>query len=87
MQKITSKHFTVSAPGESPNADGIHIGRSDWVNVINTEIKTGDDCVSIGDGSKNLVINGVTCGIGHGMVLVLVVSNCLKMKNPLMELL
>ncbi|XP_040952741.1 polygalacturonase [Gossypium hirsutum] len=67
MQKITFKHFTVSAPGESPNTDGIHIGRSDWVNVLNTEIKTGDDCVSIGDGSKNLVINGVTCGPGHGI--------------------
>ncbi|KAB2073608.1 hypothetical protein ES319_A07G094800v1 [Gossypium barbadense] len=66
-KNITFEHFIVSAPGESPNTDGIHIGRSDGVNVLNTEIKTGDDCVSIGDGSKNLVINGVTCGPGHGI--------------------
>ncbi|KAK5818145.1 hypothetical protein PVK06_023078 [Gossypium arboreum] len=66
-KNITFEHLIVSAPGESPNTDGIHIGRSDGVNALNTEIKTGDDCVSIGDGSKNLVINGVTCGPGHGI--------------------
>ncbi|MBA0755404.1 hypothetical protein Gogos_021200, partial [Gossypium gossypioides] len=66
-KNITFGHFTVSAPGESPNTDGIHIGRSDEVNVLNTEIKIGDDCVLMGDGSKNFVINGVTCGPGHGI--------------------
>ncbi|KAK8366910.1 hypothetical protein V6Z12_A02G149400 [Gossypium hirsutum] len=66
-KNITFEHFTVSAPDESPNTDGIHLGRSDGVNVLNSEIKTGDDCVSIGDGSKNLVINGVTCGPRHGI--------------------
>ncbi|TYH79539.1 hypothetical protein ES332_D03G071500v1 [Gossypium tomentosum] len=66
-KNITFKHFTVFAPGESPNTDGIHIGRLDRVNVLNTKIKTCDDCVSIRDGSKNLVINGVTCRLGHGI--------------------
>ncbi|KAK8287997.1 hypothetical protein V6Z12_D07G095900 [Gossypium hirsutum] len=55
-KNITFKHLTVSAPGESPNTDGIHIRRSDEVNVLNTEIKTGDDCVSIEDE----LVDGVT---------------------------
>ncbi|KAK8366558.1 hypothetical protein V6Z11_A02G126900 [Gossypium hirsutum] len=66
-KNITFEHFTLSAPDESPNTDGIHIGRLDGVNVLNSEIKTDDNCVPIGDGSKNLVINGVTCGLGHGI--------------------
>ncbi|KAK5842810.1 hypothetical protein PVK06_005206 [Gossypium arboreum] len=70
-KNIIFERFTVSAPDESPNTDGIHIGRSDGVNVLNLEIKTGDDCVSIADGSKNLVINGVTCGPRHEVVKII----------------
>ncbi|XVE72505.1 hypothetical protein DITRI_Ditri11bG0044700 [Diplodiscus trichospermus] len=66
-KNITFQHFTVSNPENSINTDGIHIGRSDGVNVIDSDVKTGDDCVSIGDGSKNVVVQGVTCGPGHGI--------------------
>lgn len=66
-KNITFQHVTVTAPGDSPNTDGIHIGRSNLVKIIDTTIQTGDDCVSIGDGSQQININGVNCGPGHGI--------------------
>ncbi|KAE8715034.1 Polygalacturonase [Hibiscus syriacus] len=37
------------------------------INIIKCSIKTGDDCISIGPGTKNLWIEQVTCGPGHGI--------------------
>ncbi|KAK4276404.1 hypothetical protein QN277_019352 [Acacia crassicarpa] len=59
--------FNIIAPEDSPNTDGIHIGRSTGVTVANTNIATGDDCVSLGDGNKNITVVNVHCGPGHGI--------------------
>ncbi|XP_054782943.1 polygalacturonase-like [Prosopis cineraria] len=64
---VTIDAFTVSAPAESINTDGLHISRSTNVSVINSKIETGDDCVSLGDGDRQITVRNVYCGPGHGI--------------------
>lgn len=66
-QNVKLQGITISAPGNSPNTDGIHIEFSTGVTVLSSRIATGDDCVSIGPGSSNLWIQSITCGPGHGV--------------------
>ncbi|CAN6216334.1 unnamed protein product [Urochloa humidicola] len=64
---VVIKDVTVTAPGDSPNTDGIHMGDSSGISIVNTAIGVGDDCISIGPGSTKINITGVTCGPGHGI--------------------
>ncbi|KAJ4842387.1 hypothetical protein Tsubulata_000929, partial [Turnera subulata] len=57
----------LTAPEESPNTDGIKIGGSEQVRIWGSKIGTGDDCVAIVAGSKNINISDVHCGPGHGI--------------------
>ncbi|KAF8409885.1 hypothetical protein HHK36_002403 [Tetracentron sinense] len=57
----------ISAPGNSPNTDGIHVERSTDVYISQSVIGTGDDCISIGQGNSHITVTGVTCGPGHGI--------------------
>ena len=47
--------------------DGNHIGRSSGINITDSTIETGDDCVSIGNGSEQINIQSITCGPEHGI--------------------
>lgn len=60
-------NVVVSAPGDSPNTDGIHLTSSKNVVIENTKIGTGDDCVSIVSGCSNIKMKGIYCGPGHGI--------------------
>ncbi|XP_072977000.1 polygalacturonase QRT2-like [Typha angustifolia] len=65
--RVRVSSLNITANATSPNTDGIHIQASQNVVVFNTTIATGDDCISIGDRSSNLLVKNCTCGPGHGM--------------------
>ncbi|XP_076924645.1 putative polygalacturonase At3g15720 [Bidens hawaiensis] len=60
-------NLRVLAPWNSPNTDGIDIAYSSQVNIHDSNIQTGDDCVAINGGIYDLNVTGVFCGPGHGI--------------------
>ncbi|KAF8656424.1 hypothetical protein HU200_060695 [Digitaria exilis] len=66
---VNVRGLTITAPGTSPNTDGIHIGDSQNVMITRSNIGTGDDCVSISSGSRFVTVDGIGCGPGHGVSL------------------
>ncbi|KAL2507465.1 Polygalacturonase QRT2 [Forsythia ovata] len=64
---VNASYLNVTAPGTSPNTDGIHITKTQNIEITTSEIKTGDDCISIVNGSKNIRITNIVCGPGHGI--------------------
>ncbi|XP_062209169.1 polygalacturonase-like [Phragmites australis] len=63
---LVSKLF-ITAPGWSPNTDGIHVSNSKEVSIIECIISTGDDCIAIVTGSMFVRATGIFCGPGHGI--------------------
>ncbi|XP_017239412.1 exopolygalacturonase [Daucus carota subsp. sativus] len=64
---VTFEHLNITAPSDSPNTDGISMAKSSNIQVVDSYIGTGDDCVAIGQGSTDINISGVNCGPGHGI--------------------
>ncbi|KAK1390885.1 polygalacturonase-like [Heracleum sosnowskyi] len=64
---VMVQNVRLNAPDQSPNTDGIHVQTSTGVTITGTTIKTGDDCVSIGPGTRNLWMERIQCGPGHGV--------------------
>ena len=55
----------VATARKNSNIDGIHIQLSSSVTILNSKIKTSDDCISIGPSNTNLWIENIACGLGH----------------------
>ncbi|CAN0864686.1 unnamed protein product [Linum grandiflorum] len=64
---VRASHLVVNAPWNSPNTDGIHVTHTRNIHITKSLIKTGDDCISIVSGSKNVKVTDITCGPGHGI--------------------
>ncbi|PON40757.1 hypothetical protein TorRG33x02_339830, partial [Trema orientale] len=64
---VKADNLIVTAPKDSPNTDGIHIAGTQNIQLMNCVIKTGDDCISIINGSTNVRATDINCGPGHGI--------------------
>ncbi|GMY34002.1 probable polygalacturonase At1g80170 isoform X2 [Fagus crenata] len=65
--RVVVSRLKVIAPARSPNTDGIHISASKGVEVRDSIIRTGDDCISIVSNSSRIRIINIICGPGHGI--------------------
>ncbi|KAM0879046.1 hypothetical protein ACQ4PT_034501 [Festuca glaucescens] len=65
--QVNVYNVSVTAPGDSPNTDGISMSISDHVYISSCSIQSGDDCVSILSGTTDVNITDNTCGPGHGI--------------------
>ncbi|KAF3442558.1 hypothetical protein FNV43_RR16474 [Rhamnella rubrinervis] len=64
---VQAYNLFVTAPETSPNTDGIHVTNTQNIQISNSVIGTGDDCISIVSGSQNVKATDITCGPGHGI--------------------
>ncbi|XP_058075587.1 polygalacturonase-like [Magnolia sinica] len=64
---VLAFNLMVTAPETSPNTDGIHITKTQNIQIMNSVIRTGDDCISIESESHVVKVMNITCGPGHGI--------------------
>ncbi|KAI3840974.1 hypothetical protein MKW92_049066 [Papaver armeniacum] len=60
-------NIKINAPIEAPNTDGIHTMNVKNVVIADSQFRSGDDCVSIGQGSSFVYVRNCHCGPGHGV--------------------
>ncbi|XP_076959691.1 putative polygalacturonase At3g15720 [Bidens hawaiensis] len=60
-------NLRILAPRDSKNTDGIDLSASSQINIHDSNIETGDDCVAINGGMYDVNVTRVNCGPGHGI--------------------
>ncbi|GAA0161610.1 hypothetical protein LIER_17885 [Lithospermum erythrorhizon] len=66
-KNVTFTKVTIDSPDLSPNTDGIKMGVSSDISILDSTLKSGDDCVAILSGTERLTVVNTNCGPGHGM--------------------
>ncbi|KAK4761305.1 hypothetical protein SAY87_006198 [Trapa incisa] len=64
---VLMRNVTAIAPKWSLNTDGIHIQGSTRVTISGATLETGDDCISIGPGTRDTFMTNINGGPGHGI--------------------
>ncbi|XP_009379633.2 polygalacturonase [Pyrus x bretschneideri] len=64
---VEVSNLSITAPEKSPNTDGIHVTDTQNILITSCVTATGDDCLSIVNGSKLVQASNITCGPGHGI--------------------
>uniref|UniRef100_A0A6N2LYN2 Polygalacturonase n=1 Tax=Salix viminalis TaxID=40686 RepID=A0A6N2LYN2_SALVM len=64
---VLVRNVRAIAPDLSPNTDGIHVQVSTGVTITGSTLQTGDDCISIGPRTRNMLMSNIKCGPGHGI--------------------
>ncbi|QCD78830.1 polygalacturonase [Vigna unguiculata] len=67
-EKVKVSGPTVIAPEDSPNTNGIHVTKTQNIQISDSVIRTGDDRISVVHGSKNVEATNITRGSGHGLL-------------------
>ncbi|KAG9129526.1 hypothetical protein Leryth_013103 [Lithospermum erythrorhizon] len=67
LQSANVTYLHINSPENSPNTDGIHVAKSEYVYIAHSTIQTGDDCISIVNGASHVEVNDIRCGPGHGI--------------------
>ncbi|GJX30457.1 probable polygalacturonase [Tanacetum coccineum] len=55
-EDVDIRYRKIVAPGDSPNTDGIDVSASTRINIHDSNIQTGDDCVAINGGVYDIKV-------------------------------